>query len=1232
MSYCLKLRAGPVGETRRVALEEVAAAIERLRASDIHQTRRHLKQVRALLALAHDDSAKEQARALRDAARHLSPARDREVCLNVLKELENSEPALAPALIRQVRAKLDKESGSGNEGPAVALRCLESALVALAGWVPAVSLATFEQRLRHSYRRSRRAVKAARIAHTQGSDAENPEALHEVRKCIKRLWAQLRLLRRCRPEWVKKLIHEADCIAELLGDEHDLTLLHLRLCKPGTSPKFGPLIELIVKRRAALGKKALTRAERFLKEPPRQFARQIFKGQKSTLQSRNVDPNCFLVVLLTTFGALVWPMQALEVPLSITNVEAVAKSAEPITSGVPFSQGVLPDPASVRILSGTTVIPAQFRPTALWPDHSVRWLLCDFQVNLPAAGTASVKLQTGTTPLAFSGVSVSNLPASLQVNTGAGSFVFDKTQLALAGRTFLATYGGQAYTAMPVAGGWVVEENGPMKAVIRVDGGWSRGSAVLRDSLIGFRARLFFYRNNPVVRVAFTFRNNNSFGWDSGLNRRADLSLAGLSFGSTALLPAGGAYVFGSGVEKTFQLSVPATPALWEARYTASGGLAAGWHSERPLALASPAYYAATGAWGRIALPVSGLASARQPDFDRFEKMQRAKVDLAAVENPPGLTGITAFGHLAEDLASWNNYGCLRWGGEQGPWSGNHYDWSYGMYLQLMRSGYLPYANLARVMARHEIDLDIYHTGNDGTAYNYQKNWETRPSHSNSDNGFGGGRPTHTWTQGYALHWLLTGDPRGRDGYQELMEGIREYLYESFNDNGHVNTNEIRTQGWLVDNLVTLWRIDPNAVIHTESYGDKTVPAAIKDVLQNVFAREAAAGSHGFVYAGDPDFPNSNTRHPLQNCYFIEAAAKAYEEVYVGRDDAYAGQLLALLKRMTRFLMGITYGGDFNSLGLYRPRQIPEFMNTPTERTLGQIPYLLMASNAAGFCYLHGGEADFLSYMRSAFQDYSRYFSIVGEEGWYVAPALRMPTSYNSCIYVDTESKVHGWSSRYGMYALIAEQTASAGDHTAPVVSALRPPTGATGVCVSGTLVLTFAESIRTGSGNIVLCTGTNGLERIPIGNRNVVVSGSQVTIDPAYSLVPGTVYSVLVDRAALVDLAGNPFAGITDPQAWRFTTLLRPVAPTPVRSAGTAPSGRHTFSWGAAQNAESYTVETIDYEGMRTREVITGRDGLPPRASLTVHLRPGRYTWRVRVQVGGLSSEWSRRVSLWVF
>jgi hypothetical protein len=726
------------------------------------------------------------------------------------------------------------------------------------------------------------------------------------------------------------------------------------------------------------------------------------------------------IILMVAAAALATStyMQAVDVSLTVRNRGKTAKTGDPVTSGIPFAKGVLKSESQVRLLREGAEVDAQFMPAARWPDGSIRWLLVDFQADLPASGSASFTLRTGAAHAAYPGISIDDRENQLTIRTRSATFTFQKSEFALRGCFFEVRSGGVTHRAVPFASkGWTIEERGPMKVVVRVTGTWK---PQLANALDRFMARLVFFRDKAYLRTFLTFRNNNSYGWDQWSEPgEPELTISSARFGGAVLLKDGSDYIFGSGVEKTWELYAGSgKPAEVDSRYKGDGRLAPGYSYPHPLAACTPEYYASTGAFGRIALPVSRAAAGAQPDFDLFEKLQRAKVIDADVEDPPGVQGYTLWQHLYQDIRSWHDYGDLRWGGDYGPISGNHYDWPYGMYLHFMRTGRLEFADAARVFARHEIDMDLYHTGADGTAYNYQKNWESRPSHDGPGNVFGCGRPSHTWMQGYALHWLLTGDPRGMDACDELGEGLRQYVYESFNGEGYIDTSEIRIAGWITDNLIVLHRLNPKAVMKTTFYGEKTIPEAIKDVLQAVLDRERQAGGHGYVNANDP--PDPNQQQPLQHLYIIEPLIKAYSEVFKGSDPAYASRLLGLIKRMTGWLMSVTYGGDTNEQGLYRPRQIPYWIDrSHPEQREGQIPYLLMAANAAGFCWLETGQDPYRGYARRAFQDYIRYLGVTPGDA-YVNPSERTPTSYNSTVYVDTESKVHGWSSRYGQYVLDA--------------------------------------------------------------------------------------------------------------------------------------------------------------------------------------------------------------------
>ena len=84
-----------------------------------------------------------------------------------------------------------------------------------------------------------------------------------------------------------------------------------------------------------------------------------------------------------------------------------------------------------------------------------------------------------------------------------------------------------------------------------------------------------------------------------------------------------------------------------------------------------------------------------------------------------------------------------------------------------------------------------------------------------------------------------------------------------------------------------------------------------------------------------------------------------------------------------------------------------------------------------------------------------------------------------------------------------------------------------------------FNEGVKQGSGSVTIhrVSDNSIVETIAITSSRVNVSNDTVTIDPTSSLTPGTAYYVQIAAGAIEDLAGNDFAGISDPATWNFTT-----------------------------------------------------------------------------------------------
>jgi hypothetical protein len=84
---------------------------------------------------------------------------------------------------------------------------------------------------------------------------------------------------------------------------------------------------------------------------------------------------------------------------------------------------------------------------------------------------------------------------------------------------------------------------------------------------------------------------------------------------------------------------------------------------------------------------------------------------------------------------------------------------------------------------------------------------------------------------------------------------------------------------------------------------------------------------------------------------------------------------------------------------------------------------------------------------------------------------------------------------------------------------------------VGANLVLSFNETVKAGSGNVVIHRASDGnaAATMAIGDASQVsISGAAVTINPTSDLAAGTHYYVTVDSNAIQDLAGNAYAGIS--------------------------------------------------------------------------------------------------------
>ena len=124
-------------------------------------------------------------------------------------------------------------------------------------------------------------------------------------------------------------------------------------------------------------------------------------------------------------------------------------------------------------------------------------------------------------------------------------------------------------------------------------------------------------------------------------------------------------------------------------------------------------------------------------------------------------------------------------------------------------------------------------------------------------------------------------------------------------------------------------------------------------------------------------------------------------------------------------------------------------------------------------------------------------------------------------------------------------------DVTAPTLSSSTPADGSTTVNVGDNLVLNFSEAVVLGTGNITIvnaadATDTRTIAVTDAGQVSLDATKKILTVNPTADLKAGVAYYVNVPAAAVLDIAGNSYAGIADQTTLNFTVSATPVVVTP--------------------------------------------------------------------------------------
>jgi CHAD domain-containing protein len=289
MAYRLSMADDLPSAVRACAHEQLEGAVKRLEHADedpvdaVHEARKHLKKTRALLRLVRPALGTRAYRRENDALRELglalSEARDADVLAEAAAGLAERYAGQLPASdFEQLRAVLAAEATAAraedDEDRAAVAAGLREALARVeqwplegAGWDAVLAGAA------RAYARGRTALAAT-------WEEPSDERLHAWRKRAKDLWYHARLLTPTWPAVLEAQGEEAHVLSELLGDDHDLALLHARLERgltldPAAEADLASLLALVGERRGELRAQAWRLGGRLYAESPKAFARRL---------------------------------------------------------------------------------------------------------------------------------------------------------------------------------------------------------------------------------------------------------------------------------------------------------------------------------------------------------------------------------------------------------------------------------------------------------------------------------------------------------------------------------------------------------------------------------------------------------------------------------------------------------------------------------------------------------------------------------------------------------------------------------------------------------------------------------------------------------------------------------------------------------------------------------------------------------------------------------------------
>ena len=271
---------------RRIAEEQVGLLLADLhgkkrigRDAVVHEARKRLNRLRALLRLVHGSMDRKTRRhlndVLRDLGRTFSDARDAKVLIDAFdRVLKRGTDKSLPVRLRPIRGRLianhrkalQAQMELGWDDAVKSLRTAKRKISSVS--VDGEGFAALHEGLKRIFRAGRKAFARSR-------DDRDAGIRHEWRKRVKDLRYHAELLKPVCPDVLKQFEGRAHALANCLGEEHDLYVLreHLlhEISRLAVPADLESLFESIDDRHRELRNEAIRLGERVYSEKPGDF-------------------------------------------------------------------------------------------------------------------------------------------------------------------------------------------------------------------------------------------------------------------------------------------------------------------------------------------------------------------------------------------------------------------------------------------------------------------------------------------------------------------------------------------------------------------------------------------------------------------------------------------------------------------------------------------------------------------------------------------------------------------------------------------------------------------------------------------------------------------------------------------------------------------------------------------------------------------------------------------------